>query len=264
MVDGVTVVGDPDTSVAVVTDLTPELKAYIRDHLSRVCYGASFTESAVPGYYSLRRTVDEFLKRYDTKAYATQLGMIGELLTHLLAPKVYDDLDTVGLFFNKEERSIKKGFDLTFYGRAEEGVWYGEVKSGEISSGEPVQKVLQLLKTAALDLEEKLSSEDRRSLWDAAQLDAAAVLGENATSVRQILQKDEIAASEGDAWRRLGILVAALFHPVNAATLRHDELLEKLAAATVGQNLDGVRILAIQKSTIQKVVDFLRMESSDA
>ncbi len=259
MVDGVVVVGDAATSVVVVTDLTDDLKGYIRDHLSHLCYGASFVEGS-PDYYSFTRTVREFLERFDKKPDTTKVGMIGELLTHLLAPEVYTDLSTASLFFNKEERSIKKGFDLTFYSDDEAGVWYAEVKSGHVQAGHPAEKVIDLLRTAASDLRDKLTSPTRRSLWDAAQIDALAVLGAESSSVRKILQQDEQAAVDGTTWKRLGVLVATVFHPISTAMIEHPDILLRLGTDPFDSSFDGLRLVAIQKSTLDKVVAFLREE----
>jgi hypothetical protein len=261
VIDGVVVVGDAATSVVVVTDLTDDLKSYIRDHLSHLCYGANFVDGS-PDYYSFSRTVGEFLERFDKKPDTTKVGMIGELLTHLLAPEIYPDLDTVSLFFNKEERSIKKGFDLTFYSDDETGVWYAEVKSGHVQSGHPADKVIQLLRTAASDLRDKLAAPTRRSLWDAAQIDALAVLGAESSNVRQVLQQDEQAAVGGAAWNRLGVLVAAVFHPISIAAIEHADLLLRLGTDSFDPSFDGLRLMAIQKSTLDKVVEFLREESA--
>lgn len=260
MIEGVVVTGDSATSVVVVTDLTDDLKEYIRNHLSHLCYGGSYIDDS-PAYYSFSRTVGEFLERFDKKPDTTKVGMIGELLAHLLTPEVYPDLGTVSVFFNKEERSIKKGFDLTFYSDKGAGVWYAEVKSGHVQSGTPEEKAVELLQTAARDLREKLAAPTRRSLWDAAQIDALLVLGAESSNVRQLLQQDQQATADGTAWNRLGVLVAAVFHPIQTAMVEHADLLPRLGTDSFDSSFDGLRLLTIQKSTLDKVVDFLREES---
>lgn len=77
--------------------------------------------------FTYKHTIKRFLERYELKK-TIQKGMIGELLTHLLIPQ-YIDFNAISIMKNKEENSIRKGFDIV-YTDDNNSIWYCEVKSG--------------------------------------------------------------------------------------------------------------------------------------
>ena len=56
--------------------------------------------------------------------------MVGELLFHVLM-SIENEYIATSAFFNLEERSFKKGFDLSFFSVENQELWIAEVKSGE-------------------------------------------------------------------------------------------------------------------------------------
>jgi hypothetical protein len=127
LVQGITVVTTGESVAILVHELSDELKTLVRDRLAGICYGSADIVDD-PEYYSFEKTVEEFLKRYDTKPDTTKIGMAGELIIHSLMPEHHVDLVNTSILFNKEERSIKKGFDLTFTTSSMDELWYGERK----------------------------------------------------------------------------------------------------------------------------------------
>ena len=255
---GVEVAGVDPLCVIVVQDLTDELRRHIMAHLSAICYGDQLVVEDA-GFYSFTRTVREFLTRFDSKPEKTQLGMVGELLIHVVAPMAYGDMMVASIYLNKEERSIKKGFDLTFATSDWSAVWYAEVKSGRIGDGTAEAKVKKLLRTAAKDLTEKLDAANRRSLWDTAILDAGVTLSApDAKTVKDILRDDAIAVEAGAPWQKHGLVAAALFHPIGSACISHDGLADVVDGLDPDKRFASLRVIAVQKSTLEKVIQFLR------
>lgn len=261
---GITVVSTGESVAVVVHELSDELKVLIRDRLSGICYGsADILED--PEYYSFENTVEEFLKRYDTKSLTTKLGMAGELIIHSLMPEHHVDLLNTSIFFNKEERSIKKGFDLTFTNLSMDELWYGEVKSGEVSKARPDRetqsassKLGQLVATAAGDIHGKLTKQRNRSWWDAAMTDAAKVLQtDEAKSIKKLLRAHAGTEAVGD----IG------FNVLLGAVVMHESVLDKITLeaskvatkkVTDSKKFQQVKLLVVQQETAELLIDFIR------
>lgn len=261
--DGVEITGDGDFKLVLIHCISNELKDHIRAHLSALCYGVPNTRED-PGYYSFKRTVQEFLARFNTKPDSTKVGMIGELLTHVLASELFPELENISLYFNKEERSIKKGFDLTFYESAESTIWYAEVKSGAPGKMNVTAKSKQLMALASSDISEKLGRVDRQSLWDAAINDAQITLvgDDMASTVKALLRKDFTRLLSGVVIDQHVLLSASVFHPLD------DELVDGLPIGIARAELESngtfkrAKVIAIQKSTVMKIVSFFQEEAA--
>lgn len=114
----------------VVERLTDEIKKAMRDDLSRICFGERKSLSG-KSIYSYERTIVEFVKRYKTKSEDIKIGMLGELLCHVMLPRFYSHLRPASAYFNAEESSVKKGFDIILYSQLDDSIWFTEVKAGE-------------------------------------------------------------------------------------------------------------------------------------
>ena len=85
------------------------------------------------------------------------MGMVGELLTHLFLANSDRGFTSVNRFFNLEERSIKKGFDLVLRRDRDGELMFVEVKSSASGSKFNASKLLSLLKTSDADIGGKLA-----------------------------------------------------------------------------------------------------------
>lgn len=261
---GISVVSTGEAVAVVVHELSDELKALVRDRLASICYGsADILED--PEYYSFENTVEEFLKRYDTKADTTKLGMAGELIIHSLMPEHHLDLMSTSILFNKEERSIKKGFDLTFTTQSMDELWYGEVKSGRVAEARDDRegqtansKLEQLVSTAAGDIHGKLTKYRNRSWWDSAMTDATKVLqaGDSLT-IKKLLRTH--AVSEPIAEDGFNVLLGAVV--MHASTL--DAITQESSTAAARKVAESkkfrrAKLLVVQQETVELVIDFIR------
>jgi hypothetical protein len=139
--------------------------------LSAICHGKGEVEEYGLDRHSYKKTLAEFLTRYDRKSEETKKGMMGEFIAHLIINKVLPNLQTVTILFNKEDLSIRKGFDLT-YVEIEGGViWYGEIKSGELNGNDtPDGKNKSLLNESKNGMREFLTGQ-RPNLWNSVIID---------------------------------------------------------------------------------------------
>jgi len=154
---------ESDVSLCIVDDLSLQLQEIIRRELSKVCHGPAKAEEGRKSY-GYKPTIREFVKRYKAKASATKLGMIGELLCHILLFHFNNKLKPASPFFNMEEGSIKKGFDLMIIDTKDNSFWITEVKSGELGEKNKQQKIRLLIDLAKADLIERLTS-NNSTIW---------------------------------------------------------------------------------------------------
>jgi hypothetical protein len=252
-------------SLCIVDDLSENFRSIIREELSKVCHGIVKASSSST-IYSYKRTLNEFVKRYKDKTPTTQLGMIGELLCHILLFHYHKNLRPASPFFNMEEASIKKGFDLIVIDKNDASIWITEVKSGEVGSTKKDQKFRSLIDLAKNDLVERLSIENA-TIWYSA-INNVELAVESETSEKKILIKflqDFLISSESETDQTANasvILVPVLFEDtknfVEFSTLQAKH--KRISETTPFSNCN---VFGIQKSTIKKVEAFLYEEADN-
>lgn len=251
-VDGIT--------VCTITDLGEELKSIIRSDLSAMCYGKK-TVDEDSTYYSYERTIKKFVDVFDNKLAPLQkMGVIGELLAHILISRQLPDLSVVTLIMSKEEDQIHKGFDFIYLSKGDVALWYGEAKSGELQNQTPTQKNRELLNAAKLGITGYLDG-SRDKLWDSAVIEAnQTLIGDRSTTARKMLRDDLLEIRSHDESRKNAILVSIVFHDVRNPLDEND--LNLYLQEVKNENIfTNVMLFSIQKSTYSKVVDFLHREA---
>lgn len=262
--DGVRIaLNNTGTAVVILDAISDEIKTYLRDRLAAFCYGA-VQSSEDDDFYSFENTIAQFLERYETKPATIKLGMAGEFVVHTFMPAAHSDLTSSAIFFNKEERHIKKGFDLTFLRVNSDSIWYGEVKSGQVVEPQTAdEKARLLLKTAASDLNLKLGAGAQRSRWESALIDAQLTLqSEQAFSARELLRSDVAAISVGEALHKSVVLGAAVMHHMEHCEVSLDSALAVASEIREGGRFSQVRVIVVQQSQIEAIIDFLREVAS--
>lgn len=257
--EGVRVVTVDDASILILEEVTQEIKDTLNARLVDYCYGrVNAAEDA--DYYSLDTTINEFFKLYDTKSDETRLGIAGELIVHLLIPHGHERLVSAALFLNKEESSIKKGFDLTFYDDQDGGLWYGEVKAGRVNDSQTADgKVRELVGLAERSLHEMFTSDVRKKRWDAAQLDADATLqSAQAKTVKKLLRVDFKTVNGGRAAKVRALLCGVVMHKLDLSEIDAATGQTLIANVTDRGRFADLRILLIQQSDLEDLVQVLR------
>ncbi|WP_139834452.1 MULTISPECIES: hypothetical protein [unclassified Pseudomonas] len=261
---GVDVVNGDEYLICKVDFFSEDLEASIRRNLSRICNGAEQSKSA-SRMYSYSTTLSCFFSRYENKADTTKKGMLGELLTHILAIELFSGFETISPYFNLEEKSIRKGFDLLLFDPGESAVWITEVKSGHLHKDkDQTQTTQELLAAARNDLNVRLNENELNHWQNAIHAARVAVEGvkDYKSAVISILENrgecvlDKRASSKDNSV----ILVATLFHdvsqPVDVEKVK--EISINLAAKKMFKRFV---LVSIQKNTIEKIEDFLKREA---
>lgn len=257
--DGLRVVTVDQASILILEEITTEIRETLHSRLAEYCYGRVQAEED-PDYYSFALTVEEFFKLYDSKPDQTRLGIAGELIVHLLVPHGHERLVSAALYLNKEESSIKKGFDLTFMDESDGGLWYGEVKAGRVNTSQTADgKVRDLINDAELGLHKMFTSDVRRKRWDAAILDANATLqSEQADSVKKLLRADFNAAQSGNSVKVRALLCAVVMHKMDLSEIDGDTGKALITSVSGRGRFEEIRLLLIQQSDLEDLVELLR------
>lgn len=248
-----------------IEEISDELKNVIKTRLSEICHGAA-KASRKTVLYSYEQTLAAFFEKFDTKSADTQKGMIGELLTHVLFLHYQDEFRAASPFFNMEEDSIKKGFDLVVHHETTKEIWFVEVKAGECGAQTSIQKLGSLLSLAKNDLKTALDS-TRNTLWQNAVNGASLVIQDPGlkSQIENLLEScNEKAVAGASASTDYNAVLAAVcfsgsqtFATGSEFDVRH----------TTQSNLNEFRKLisiALQKDTIESITNFLRSEIPDA
>lgn len=260
-IPGVKLERDGKCTICSVEDFSDELKAEIRKQLSGVWNGFSEVHE-MPEFYSYTRTVASFLDRYRSKSDSTKKGMIGELLSHILIGLYFEDFTSLSILKNKEERSIKKGFDIIYYDDSTKEVWYSEVKSGKSESGsESSTEYNTVLLGRCKDSITGMFEERRESLWESALIDVGLTIenGQRRLDLKKILSLD--TPSFNPTGKKNVVFVSVLYHeltdPIDISSVLnfHSEMSEE-------DIFSDILILSIHKATFQKVADFLEAEAN--
>lgn len=260
-IPGISVTQEDGYVLCCIDDFSNELKSIIREELTAICHGKSEVEEYGLDHHSYKKTLAEFLTRYDPKTPETKKGMMGEFIAHLIINKVLPKLQKITILFNKEELSIRKGFDLT-YVEVEGGViWYGEVKSGELSDGDtPDTKNRGLLNDSKNGMQEFLTGQ-RPNLWNSVIIDVGLSIAQSdRKKVKELLDADISEIREDDTVKKNAVLISVLFHDAQNK-ISVESVREHLAEIAAEDIFENVILFSIQKSTYSHIEDFLREEA---
>lgn len=269
LVSGVVKEDYKDYVLYFVETLSEELKQELRKRLVKVCYGADQAQSQSK-IYTYKATVREFVKRYKTNKDASEdrkKGMIGELLVHVIL-EIEGRFTIASPFFNMEERSFKKGFDVSLFDEETNELWIAEVKSGEKQKRQlnASSAIVGLINKAKNDLNTRLN-EQNTNLWinaiNAARLSMSSSNCQKDAVVKLLEQCADEAYDKNNSSDSYNVVLAGtLFHPIS----------DRMEAAKIGQKqskvlkeklFKSVFVIAIQKETFEAVYEFLESEATD-
>ena len=250
-----------------IDTFTDELKGLIREHLSTICYGKNLVSRGLEAH-SYQNTLASLKGRYEDKTPDIRKGMIGELLTHVVICSNLEQYEIASPYFNMEEKSARKGFDLLLVADQGQTLWVTEVKSGELGATPgPDQKTRNLLQQAKRDLNERLNQAEQ-SFWQNAintVLVAISDCTDYKDAVIEILGDEQELAATGEANSQDNsvILVSVLYHDPNN---KFDPRTTEAAATSIAdEDIFGeILTISIQKEAYQQIADFLFEEELDA
>lgn len=258
-INGVRKIENGNYSIFYFDFLSDEFKQIIRDQLQGIWSGFSEADS-LPNYYSYKHTLESFIDRFTTKTPETKKGMIGELLAHILLNNENNNLTSLSILKNKEEKSIKKGFDIIYCHLDEDKLWYAEVKAGKSETGMENSTTYNLiLQNRAKSGISRMIDEKRDSLWESALFDVSAMIKEDEgrLELRRLLSDDSPKLNPNQ--KKNVILISVLYH--NLTDEIEESSVSNFLKETITENIfEDVMIISIQKNAFETVSDFLISE----
>ena len=258
-ISGVRKIENGNYSIFYIEYLSEEFKQIIRTQLQGIWSGFSEADS-LPKYYSYKHTLESFFERFTPKTDETKKGMIGELLAHLLLNNEDNNLTSLSILKNKEEKSIKKGFDIIYCHLEQDKLWYSEVKSGKSESGKKDSTTYNIiLQNRAKVSIAAMINERRNSLWESALYDVSEMIKEDKKKLKlkKLLSDDSPKLNSNQ--KKNVILISVLYHNLNDEI--EETSISKFLNATISEDIfEDVIIISIQKSTFEKVSNFLKSE----
>ena len=257
---------EKNVSLCIVNDFSNDLKELIRNELAKVCHGTKKTINKKTAY-SYKKTIKEFVTRYSDKTPETKMGMIGELLCHILLFYYEKSFQAASPFFNMEEGSIKKGFDLIVINKKNGTFWITEVKSGELGTEVKEQKFRTLIDLAKNDLKKRIL-EDSATIWYSA-INNVELAVDSGMSEKEILvgyleefiEDEEDGKSSTNDPSKMNVILAPILFEKSTNFIDFSTLTSKYDRVSDQSLFAKFQIFAIQKSTISKVEDFLINEA---
>lgn len=260
--DGIRLETTGHTALCIVEELSEELKQSIRKHLTCICHGSSRGTSNRQ-IYSYPNTLKAFIRRYDRKTKKTKKGMMGELLSHIIIIEKLKIFKTISPFFNMEEESIKKAFDLVLLHKKSNSIYFTEVKSGHAKNLTSETKNKKLLNKAKNDLKNKLN-ENRDTHWLNA-INGATIALENNKNLKETITnilenftedaQNNIASSKS----KKALIISVLYN--NLSDKLDISHLQKIKKEISAQKIfKTTLIFSIQKHTYKKIENFLKDE----
>lgn len=259
-IDGVKYQKSNNCSFFIIEHLSGEFKNIIKTQLSGIFNGLAHA-TELPNILTLNSTLKSFVQRYQSKDANTKKGMIGELLAHLLINNFHEELNSVSILKNKEDKSIKKGFDIIYFNPSTNKLWFSEVKSGESDSDEnnASESNKILLNRSKVSIQ-TLFSDDRDVLWESALIDVQLTISSNARRINiSELLSSEINVINRDSQKHV-ILVSTLYHDI-ADEVEFQSLLDYYNNLVAENIFLDIIIMSIQKRTYDAVANFIINES---
>ena len=271
--DGITEIPQSGYRIFYIENLSDELKNRIRDWLSKICYGESNAASGRPTY-SYKNALKHFLHLYENinetstqKTENRKKGLVGELLVHVIMLEFYTDYSINSAFFNLEEHSYKKGFDVVLSNKISKEIWILETKSGNLKKDKNNNDTIKsLLSIGKSDLKKRLN-ENNDLLWQNAINHAKCYMDDQNND-----EKDAVLKLLGDYADNATLekLKSTDINVMLAGMLFYD-ITDKFSEESVSNTYTNykqknefkdIHLIAMQKNTYAAIVDFLKAEQS--
>ncbi len=230
-----------------IESISAALGDLINDKIRLITEGNTSTDLAV-----VKKRLYDYLQK--KKGSTIEMGAVAEFMIHVYLN--HKGFKQEFLFYNLEERSIKKGFDGYYTINKEE--WILESKSGNNSV--PGNTHPSKFAEAYADLEKKVKDVDGNNPWRNAYNHACHVDVQSADDIRKNLKilADDFDNNIYTKIENLNIIPAStLFLEGIWNAANQGELESQLHASLASKAFKGVNILCINKKSIELLEVFL-------
>jgi hypothetical protein len=251
-------------TVTFIHCISKEFEDLLKEQLPIICHG-QFKSDMNINRYSYLNTIKEFWERYKTKSDDIKVGMVGELLVHVLINAYHRDFKTMSPFFNMEERSIRKGFDLVLF--KNNSIWLAEIKSGRLHKNKNADETKNdLLNLAKRDLQKRVE-EGAFSIWENAINAATITMGQNKKISETMIQNlyklcDEISMGLSQSNRSNALLASTIFE-ISGSKISEQKTKEFLEQIESEKIFNNVFVMAMQQKTLDSFESFFQKEAEN-
>lgn len=234
-----------------IEELSDELKQEIKNELISICHG----DTAI-GCYEFNEVLEELLARYP-KEENKRIGFIGEFLLNIIIRKFLPDIKIVSLFFNMEQRDVKKGFDILFIDISNGSIYFTESKAGKMNDRDKDVnlKIIEKIDLAKRDLIKKFTNKQQIGQVKANAINNLRICLDNNDEKKTVINL--LNFENFNTIDKNVLLGGIIFHDVNE---KFDKLrvIDKYIKILDKESFYRVKIIAIQKSTYQKIYKFFK------
>jgi hypothetical protein len=230
-----------------IESISGALGDLINDKIRLITEGNTSTDIAV-----VKKRLYDYLQK--KKGTTIEMGAVAEFMIHVYMN--HTGFKQEFLFYNLEERSIKKGFDGYYTINNEE--WILESKSGNNSV--PGNTHSSKFSEAYADLEEKVKDVNGNNPWRNAYNHACHIDVQSAEDIRKNLKllADDFNSKIYTKIENLNIIPAStLFLEGIWNVINQSELESQIRTSLASKTFKGINILCINKKSIELLENFL-------
>lgn len=259
-IDGVEFTILENSTTCHIHSFSEDLKGLLRKHLSVACHGKNLAQKGL-AIYGYHHTLSELKNRYTDKTEEIRKGMMGELLANVLIQECFESFEIASPFFNMEEKSQRKGFDLLLIEISNNELWITEVKSGGLRANSTADSTTRtLIQDGKRDLKRRLNESEMTYWLNAINSANNAILdvSDYKDSILEILD-NEATLAEADhptSQDNNVFLISFLFHDTA-------DLFDSRTPQDTWSSIDGaadfkkVFVFSAQKETFERIAAFL-------
>lgn len=230
-------------SVYDVDIITPELRQFIDQNIYQICMGE-------PGDLStIKLDLKGRIERW--KDLNKKIGSIAEFFVHLYLK--YSGYNQECLFFNLEEKSLKKGFDGVY--SMEDELWFMESKSGLITTKGITHS--SKIREAYSDLKDKITANTSNNPWANAYNHARTVgTKKNLRETLKTLSNDFVNNRYQQIDDKNIIPCATIFFNGIWHKQNHEEIIESIKSISTLQG-KNIHIICITQKSYEMFMQYL-------
>ncbi|MCK0120255.1 hypothetical protein MWU61_06870 [Loktanella sp. F6476L] len=261
-IEGVKVFQNPAITVVSIDEFTVELQDLLKERLAEICWGPTANGSKLVAE-SYEYTMQSLWGRVSNKHFKTQIGMAGELITHLFLARPSAGYVSVNRMFNLEESSIKKGFDLVLTKQESGELFLVEVKASGILTSDSKKKVLNLLKVSNNDMNGKLNK-PADNLWNNALSHCSSALKKTdlRDKIEAILEVCRDEALTFPSAKDQNVILAGINFNGDKGFCDLEEIAKSIAAYKKWGQYKSLTYFVAQKKTYTAVLTFIESEAA--
>jgi hypothetical protein len=230
-----------------IENIDPDFANLIDEKIRLITEGVTDTDIT-----KIKKRLSDFLQR--KKGTKIEMGAVAEFMVHLYMNE--KGFKQEFIFFNLEERSIKKGFDGYYTINDEE--WILESKSGTISTSGISHKSKFI--EAYSDLENKIKDSQGNNPWRNAYTHACHRPVESADDIIKNLKTlaEDFDSGNFKKLENLNLLPAAtIFLEGTWSSINQSVLLADLKASLATRKFKGINILCVHIKSLELLQNFL-------